>query len=110
MTNEAEQSLNSPNKVVSLAKFKEDKIKNESEDLLMNYFNLLGVNELIFESKEVITNLKNGTLDYDLAVKTKIMLKEFRKRLYKEVPNVEKSVKDYIQNTEEKLKKIKKKL
>ena len=72
------------NNVLNLRKWKEQIESAAEESSLKNYFNVLSFNDLINETKVIVSELNEKPLTEEITKKSRIILKEFNERLEKE--------------------------
>lgn len=69
-----------PDNIIHFTKFKSMYDENAANKCFKEYLQVLTFSELISESNQVISDLRNGKMDKDLTVKSRLILKEFEKR------------------------------
>lgn len=68
-------------KIVDLNRWRKEKIVAENFNSLQSYFSHLDFNELMTESRELLTNILDGQLNEEISLKMKALLAEFDNRL-----------------------------
>ncbi|MEI8346234.1 MAG: hypothetical protein WCG27_02120 [Pseudomonadota bacterium] len=68
-------------KVVSLHSWREKKKSENKDKHYREYLGVLGLNELINESNELIRELKHHQLNNELSGRSKLILQQFNRRL-----------------------------
>jgi len=93
----------------SLNSYRKRKETGERETSLKEYFSVLSFNELLIESNDIIQELNNAPFDMDLSDRSTLLLKEFHDRI-RDSKNLENTLGDLCQETEERLTELKEKL
>ncbi len=88
--------------VRSLDTFRRRKEESERKIALKEYLSVLSFNELLTESNDIIQELNSNPLDMDLSARSTLILKEFHDRI-RESKNLENTLSDLCQETEERL-------
>ncbi|MBT3586803.1 MAG: hypothetical protein HN509_17965 [Halobacteriovoraceae bacterium] len=73
--------INHQRNVIPFDQFKVQRMKTKEEKGLRDYLGLLSFNQLINETSSVINELNNTPLNAELTLHSKLVLKEFAKRL-----------------------------
>lgn len=76
----AKIDLSSDSKVLSLNSWKNEISKNKEESTLIEYYKLLDFHGLFLEVHAMILDLQNKEICEELALKSKVLLKEFQSR------------------------------
>ena len=100
MNNLVQVDINSGSNIVSLIGYKSNQKRQSEEKSASKYYNLLGFNELINEAQSVILELDNKDLTYDLALKSKSILNEFKNRSKGLNPLLSKAISDIAKSIE----------
>lgn len=76
---------------------------NKKDSNFSSYLKVLSFNELMNESNELMTQMKDNEPVDDIFTKTKLMMNEFTMRLEKESRHLAEQVKDLKKQIEDKL-------
>ncbi len=89
-------------KIVCLDSWKKSKALSLQESQLSETLKNLSFGDLIKESNAIIAELNDEKLSCEAASKSKLILKEFRRRLEGQSVNFSSSLKDMVKNLEKK--------
>jgi len=94
---------NKYNNVINFDNWKHVYTDSQKEINFCEYLSVLDFGELISESNEIIKELKNNNLDRDLTFRSKLILKEFDKRISSNRQSDKHFTTNFCKNTEEKI-------
>jgi hypothetical protein len=89
--------------LVSLDKWKVNKIEESRNDNFSDYLKVLSFNDLVNESNDLMDQIKRNEESTDLFSKTRLMMSEFSNRLEIESKNLADTVKEFKKQIEDKL-------
>ena len=92
-------NLNKEN-VIVLNAFKKNQELIQEEKSVKAYFKLLGFNELVSEANSMIIEIQNKTMNNDLALRSKTIVREFKTRSSAANPLMAKALGQISQNIE----------
>ncbi len=89
--------------IISIKKWKENRQLSLKEKQVNNFLKVLSFQQLINESTDIVKKLKSEPLNPELAFKSKLILKEFNKRLNDQSPELANSLQNIRNNVEKKI-------
>ncbi len=89
--------------LVSLDKWKVNKIEESRNDNFSDYLKVLSFNDLVNESNDLMDQIKRNEESTDLFSKTRLMMSEFSSRLEIESKHLADTVKEFKKQIEDKL-------